>query len=39
MLETIKKEGNKDIEKTQKRIAKELKSKKLVSLDGYVIEK
>ena len=39
MLETIKKEGNKDIEKTQKRIAKELKSKKLVSLDNYVIER
>ena len=39
MLETIKKEGNKDIEKTQKRIAKELKSKKFVSLDNYVIEK
>ena len=39
MLEDIKKEGNKAIEKTQKRIAKELKSKKFISLDNYVIEK
>ena len=39
MLEAIKKEGNKAVDKTQKRIAKELKGKKFVSLEGYVIEK
>ena len=39
MLEAIKKEGDKAVEKTQKRIAKDLKSKKFVSLDAYIIEK
>ena len=39
MLEDIKKEEDRDIEKTQKRIAQELKSKKRVFLDDYIIEK
>ena len=39
MLETIKKEGDKAVGKTKKRIAKELKSKKFISLGDYVIEK
>ena len=39
MLEAVKKEGDKAVEKTQKRIAKELKSKKFVSLDDYIIER
>lgn len=39
MLETIKKEGNKAVEKTKKRIAKELKNKKFIYLNGYIVEK
>lgn len=39
MLEAIKKEGDKAVEKIQKRIAKELKNKKFISLDDYIIEK
>ena len=38
MLETIKKEGNKDIEKPKKN-RQRAEKQKLVSLDGYVIEK
>ena len=39
MLETIKKEGDKAVGKNQKRIAKELKNKKFVSLNDYIIER
>ena len=39
IIKVMKKEAQKSIDKTKKRIAKELKSKKLISLDNYVIEK
>ena len=39
MLEAVKKEGEKAIEKTQKKIAKEMKNKKIISWGGYIIEK
>ena len=39
MLETIKKEGDKAVGKTKKRIAKEQKNKKIISLDDYIIER
>src|SRR3989344_4654943 len=39
MLEAIKKEGDKAVEKTKKRIAKELSSKKTVIFDNYTLVK
>jgi len=39
MLEAIKKEGDKAVEKTKKRIAKELSSKKTVIFDNYALVK
>ena len=39
MLEAIKKEGDKSIEKTKKRIAKELSSKKAVVFNNYALVK
>ena len=39
MLEAIKKEGDKAVEKTKKRIAKELSSKKAVIFDNYALVK
>jgi len=39
MLEAIKKEGDKSVEKTKKRIAKELSSKKTVIFDNYALVK
>src|SRR3989338_10967755 len=39
MLEAIKKEGDKSVEKTKKRIAKEFSSKKTVIFDNYALVK
>ena len=39
MLEAIKKEGDKSVEKTKKRIAKEFSSKKTVIFDNYTLIK
>jgi len=39
MLEAIKKEGDKSVEKTKKRIAKELSSKKTIVFDNYALVK
>lgn len=39
MLNLVKRAGNKAVEKTKKRIAKELLSKKMVSFDDYAIAK
>ena len=39
MLEAIKKEGDKAVEKTKKRIAKELSLKKTVIFDNYTLVK
>src|SRR3989338_5143372 len=39
MLEAIKEEGDKSVEKTKKRIAKELSSKKAVVFSNYTLAK